>query len=226
MTSKNNKLAVDIAILSIVGQELGVLLVKRKDDPAKGKWALPGGFIKEKETADQAIDRVLGERLNLSDIYIKHLDWFDNSERDSRGVTSLAYIGIVDYNYVHTKAGQGILEAEWFPLSQLPKEIAFDHDDIIKSAKNRIESGIRWTDIGFHLMSPEFTIPEMKKVFEKVINREINLSNFRTKILNNLGILNETGKTFKTGGKGKPAPIYTLNLDKVKNLPPNVTIFN
>lgn len=219
-------LTVDIAILSLVNNELGVLLVKRKEEPDAGKWALPGGFIHKGENPDETALRVLKEKLGLESIYLNHLDWFGDVDRDPRGqIPSFSYIGVVDYHHVSASAKKDVLEIQWTPISELPSEIAFDHKEIIYSAQNRMVSGIRWTQIGFHLMGPEFTIPELKSSFEKVLNRSINLSNFRTKILN-LELLTATGEFNKTGGKGKPAPFYTLNLDALKSLPPNVTIFN
>ena len=218
-------LTVDIAILSLINDELGVLLVKRKEDPDSGKWALPGGFIRKGESPDDAMSRVLKDKLGLNHIYNQHLDWFGDLDRDPRGqIPSFAYIGVVDY-HVNASAKKDVLEVQWTPLSELPKDLAFDHKSIIESARNRMVSGIRWTEIGFHLMGSQFTIPELKSSFEKVINRSINLSNFRTKILS-LDLLIFTNEYNKTGGKGKPAPFYNLNLDKLKALPPNVTIFN
>lgn len=226
MNADSFNIATDIAILSLVNNELAVLMVKRTEEPFAEKWALPGGFIHKNESSDDAIERILKEKLGITSIFKRHLDWFSEVDRDPRGqVPSLAYIGVVDYHQVQAMVKKDISALEWCPISELPPEMAFDHKEIIKEAQNRMVSGIRWTEIGFHLMGREFTIPELKSKFEKVINRSINLSNFRTKILS-LELLTATGEVNKTGGKGKPAPFYTLNLDKLKRLPPNETIFN
>lgn len=223
---------VDIALFSIIDNELGVMLIKRKEDPFKDSWALPGGYldVEVDEDAMMAAKRELEEETGLSNIYLEQLQSFTKRGRDPREamanrpcrIFSVAHFAIIDYTKVNAIAGSDAKEVKWFKLSELPS-MAFDHKDIIETAVNRIRNKIHYTNVGFELVPEFFTIPELREVFEKVLNQKLNNTNFRTKILK-LDILNPTGDVSKKGA-GQPAPIYSLNKKRLNDLD-GETIFN
>jgi 8-oxo-dGTP diphosphatase len=222
---KNPSVTADLVILSVIEEELGVLLIKRKHAPFKDHFALPGGFVNYDEDIETAAYRELKEETGVDDAYLEQLYTFGKVNRDPRKrIITVAYFSLVDYKKIKTPvAGDDAKEAKWFKLSELPK-LAFDHDKIIDKALDRIRNKISYTNIGFELIPDTFTIPELRKVFEMVLGREINPTNFRTKILK-LKILKKT-KEKRIEGKGQPAPVYALDDKKFARLKNGETLFN
>ena len=223
---------VDIALFSIIDNELGVMLIKRAEDPYKDCWALPGGYIEVEgdEDALAAARRELKEETNLDNIYLEQLYTFTTKGRDPREdqanrpcrIFSIAHFAIIDHLSVKALAGSDASDVRWFKISDLP-QLSFDHGKIIDTAVNRIRNKINYTNVGFELVPEEFTIPELRLVFEKVLGRELNPTNFRTKLLK-LDILIDTGNK-KIEGRGQPAPIYKLNRKQLTDLH-GETLFN
>ena len=222
---KNPSVTADLVILSVIEEQLGVLLIKRRDPPFRDSWALPGGFVNYDEDIEAAAYRELKEETGVDDAYLEQLQTFGNPKRDPRKrIITVAYFSLVDYKKIKQPvAGDDAKEAKWFKISELPA-LAFDHKDIINKALDRIRNKISYTNIGFELIPDNFTIPELRKVFEMILGREINATNFRTKILK-LKILKKT-KDKRTEGKGQPAPVYVLDKDKFAKLKNGETLFN
>lgn len=223
---------VDIALFSIIDNELGVMLIKRAEEPFKDHWALPGGYIEVSADQDalDAAKRELKEETNLDNIYLEQLYTFTKKGRDPREgfankpcrIFSVAHFALIDHLKVKAIAGSDAKEVGWFKISELP-DLSFDHKDIIETAVNRIRNKINYTNVGFELVPKEFTIPELRFVFEQVLGRTLNATNFRTKLLK-LDVLIDTGKK-KIEGRGQPAPIYKLNRKKLEQLH-GETLFN
>lgn len=224
---------VDIALFSVIDGELGVMLIKRAEDPYKDCWALPGGYVDVNidEDALAAARRELEEETNLKDIYLEQLYTFTKKGRDPREewanrpcrIFSIAHFALIDHLKVKAIAGSDASEVGWFKISKLPK-LSFDHGEIIKTAVNRIRNKINYTNVGFELVPAKFTIPELRQVLEQVLGRELNPANFRTKLLK-LGILKDTGLK-KAEGRGQPAPIYELKRKKLSLITNGETLFN
>jgi 8-oxo-dGTP diphosphatase len=216
---------VDIALLSIIEGELGILLIKRDREPFKDMWALPGGYVDKKDfNTFEAAKRELQEETNLSDIYLEAFNSYSDMYRDPREmiatkpirIFSHAYYALIDHTKVNAIAGDDAKDAKWFKISQLPKILSFDHSRIINDAINRIKNKINYTNVGFELLPDTFTIPELQDVIETVIGEKLDRNNFRTKVLK-LGILIPTNIKKKMQ-KGKPAPYYTLDKSKLEIL--------
>lgn len=224
---------VDIALFSIMNDELGVMLIKRAEEPFKDHWALPGGHVDAEldVDAEAAARRELKEETNLENIYLEQLYTFTTKGRDPREeianrtcrIFSIAHFALIDHHKVKAIAGSDASDVKWFKLSELPK-LSFDHGKIIQTAVNRIRNKINYTNVGFELVPAKFTIPELRAVFEKVLGRDLNATNFRTKLLK-LDILTDTGEK-KIEGRGQPAPIYKLNRKKLQSLQAGETLFN
>ena len=135
---QNIFLTVDIVIFTKKDGDLKVLLIKRKNEPFKGKWAFPGGFVNHEEQLEDAAKRELEEETGVKDIQLEQLYTFGDPKRDPRGrIVSVAYIALVDFENVELKASSDASEAQWFSVKKMP-ELEFDHDEILKRALQKI----------------------------------------------------------------------------------------
>ena len=133
MSRQNISITVDAVVFKKNGEEVGVLLVQRKNDPYKNLWALPGGFVEDRETLETAMERELKEEAGIKFIFFEQLQAFSKPDRDPRGRTiTIAFAGYVGLDS-NPKAADDAKDAKWFDLNQLP-ELAFDHKIIIDYA--------------------------------------------------------------------------------------------
>src|ERR1041385_5857045 len=124
-------LTVDCVVFGFDEGDLKVLLIERALEPFKGKWALPGGFVRVDETLDNGARRELEEEAALKNVFLKHLYTFGEVERDPRErVVGVAYYALVKLAAHETKAATDAADARWFPISKVPK-LAFDHAEIL-----------------------------------------------------------------------------------------------
>ncbi len=196
-------------------KNLMVLLVRRKNPPYQGYWALPGGFVEEDETLEQAALRELEEETSVKDLFIEQLYTFGQPQRDPRGrVVSVAYYALINLSKHRLKARSDAAEASWFAIDQLPA-LAFDHADILNTALTRLRNKVRYQPIGFELLPDEFTLRQLQDLYESVLGLPLNKRNFRSRILK-LGILEKTGK--QEGVAHRPATLYRFNKEKYRLL--------
>ena len=131
----------DCVVFGIEGNNINVLLIKRGNEPFKGLWALPGGFLNPDETAEEGALRELREETGLWDAEVEQLYTFSDPKRDPRDrVISIAYMAIVKLQEV--KGGDDASDARWFPIDNLP-ELAFDHDQILQKGLERLSLNLR-----------------------------------------------------------------------------------
>lgn len=220
---------VDIVLMSVKDDELAVLMIQRelKDNNVfGGHYALPGGYVDGEVDYDalSAAKRELEEETSLKDIYLEQLYTFTAKNRDPREAIanspmrtwSVAYFALIDYTKVNAVAGSDATDVKWIKLSELPQyELAFDHEEIIDMAVERVRGKLNYSNVGFELVPEKFTIPELQEIFEHVRGEKLDRNNFRTKMLK-LGILDELKE--RKAGVGKPAPYYRLNREKLKTL--------
>jgi len=131
--------SVDIVLFQKMNEEYQVLLIKRAQDPFRGSYALPGGFVEMKESQEQAAERELWEETGVQNIHLTQIHTFSEPDRDPRGrVISTAYSAVIEEgDQIHPKAGSDAAEAGWFNLSDLPV-LAFDHKLIIQISKEKL----------------------------------------------------------------------------------------
>ncbi len=186
-------LAVDTVVFGYTEGELYLLLIERGIEPFKGNWALPGGFIREDESLEQAARRELHEETRVDAIYLEQLYTYGEPKRDPRyRVVSVAYFALVRVEGHNIQAGTDAQHARWFPVSELPK-LAFDHAHIVAQAKNRLQSKVRYEPLVFNLLPEEFTLFQLQQIFEAVLGEPLDKRNFRKKILS-YGFLKEGRK--------------------------------
>lgn len=176
-------LTVDCVIFGFDEGELKVLLIQRGQPPFKGKWALPGGFVEMRETLDEAARRELAEETGLHDVFLEQLYTFGAVDRDPRErVVSVAYYALVPLGRHTIRAASDARSAAWFCASDLPS-LAFDHDQILATAIERLRGKVRYQPIGFELLPERFTLSQLQHLYEVILERPLDKRNFRKKVL-------------------------------------------
>lgn len=211
------KVAVDAVVFGYFDKEdLQILLIKRKIEPFKGSWALPGGLVLDDEDLDDAVKRELYEEAGIKPDFLEQLYSFGNVGRDPRNrVVSVAYLGLVNPSYFELFADSDAEDAKWFSIHKLP-QLAFDHQKIIDTALKRLRTKIQYQPVGFNLLNEEFPFSDLENLYKAIIGQEIDRRNFRKKIMS-YGLLNETNN-FKKEGSGRPGKMFTFNQEKYKAL--------
>jgi len=132
---------VDAAVFAFYKNEAKLLLINRANEPFKGKWALPGGFVNMDEELEDAVVRELEEETGLKDVHLEQMHTFGKCGRDPRGrQITIVFMGIVTKGQNKIKAGDDAAKARWFDLKNLPKDMAFDHDEVAKFAITRLKN--------------------------------------------------------------------------------------
>jgi 8-oxo-dGTP diphosphatase len=205
MKSHAIQLAVDLVILTIQEQQLRVLLVKRGVRPFEGEFALPGGFVQEDESLEEAAARELAEETGTKNIFLEQLYSFGDPKRDPRGrVVTIAYYALISPDRAQLVAGSDAALAAWYPVAQVPK-LAFDHQTILDVALARLRGKLEYTTVGFELLPKKFTLSDLQHMYEVILNKSLDKRNFRRK-LQALGILRPLKEWQPTGRK--PARLY------------------
>src|SRR5256885_1246651 len=209
-------LTVDCVVFGFDEGELKVLLIERGLEPFKGRWALPGGFVRVDETLDEAARRELEEEAGLKNVFLEQLYTFGEVERDPRErVVSVAYYALVKLAAHATKAATDAADARWFPLSKIPK-LAFDHAEILATALARLKSKVRYQPIGFELLPPKFTLSALQHLYEAVLETKLDKRNFRKKVLGP-GLLAPLKQSQMTG-RHRPAQLFRFGAERYENL--------
>jgi 8-oxo-dGTP diphosphatase len=199
---------VDLVIFTIAEDDLKVLLIRRGQEPFKGKWALPGGFVEIDESLERAAARELQEEVGVTNVYLEQLYTFGEPKRDPRGrVISVSYFALVDAERQRIVAASDAAEAQWHSVFDTPK-LAFDHAKILDYAVWRLRNKIEWTTVGYELLPKKFTLSELQRVYEIILQRPVDKRNFRKKIMAQGQVveLNET----RTDVAHRPARLYSF----------------
>jgi 8-oxo-dGTP diphosphatase len=201
-------LAVDCIVFGFDGETLKLLLIRRDFEPEKGNWSLMGGFVQDKESLDQAANRILKQLTGLEGVYLEQLHTYGDPERDPMERTvSVSYFALLDINQ-YQKQLSTEYHAEWFPLKKAPKLI-FDHQEMVEQAKKRIRYKAALHPILFELLPPKFTVPQLQTLYESVFNATIDKRNFSRRVLAT-GLLVKLAEKDKAGSK-RGAFYYRLN---------------
>jgi 8-oxo-dGTP diphosphatase len=176
-------LAVDCVVFGLDEEDLKVLLVERDLEPFRGRWALPGGFVRVHESVEETARRELMEETGLERVYLEQLYTFGDVDRDPRErVVSVAYYALVKLGDHRVRAATDARAAAWFPVWDTPS-LAFDHQRILEVALTRLKGKVRYQPIGFELLPAKFTLTQLQRVYETILERALDKRNFRKKIL-------------------------------------------
>jgi 8-oxo-dGTP diphosphatase len=176
-------LTVDIAVFGYQAGSLSILLIERGIEPYRGRFALPGGFVRESERLEETARRELQEETGLEGVFLEQLYTFDELDRDPRErVVTVSYYALVRPEKFILHASTDAAHVKWFKLSELPK-LPFDHSKIIDQALQRLRAKIRYSPIGFELLPRQFTLTDLQTLYETLLETELDKRNFRKKIL-------------------------------------------
>lgn len=201
-----------IGIFTIEHGNIKILLTRRTKEPYKGYWTLLGNDLQNDETLENNITDVVIERASLSNISIEQCHTFSNLDRgiDERKL-AITFIGLIDSKTVELKGQDNIYELGWFNITDIPKT-GFDHDMIIKYMIENLKKKLLNTASLKILFPSDFTLPELQKVYEQILNKEIDRRNFRKKFIA-MDLIEDTG--YKNDGfNGRPAKLYKFK-DKI-----------
>lgn len=213
MSQQKIVVAVDTVIFTVKDGELCVLLIQMKKTPYTGLWAFPGGRVENNETTEHTALRILKEQTGISKVYLEQLKTFDEIERDQLerviSVASFALIG----NDIELKTTEKYADVKWWPIKKLPS-LAYDHKLIAKEAIARLKAKIQYTNIIFSLLEEEFTLSELQRMYEIILDETLDKRNFRKRVLG-LGMLVPLEKK-KYIGASRPAELYKFKQRKLE----------
>jgi 8-oxo-dGTP diphosphatase len=198
---------VDLVIFTLRNRELHALLVQRRRWPYEGYWALPGGFIEMNESLETSARRELEEETGVRDVYLEQLYTFGDPGRDPRTrVISVAYFALVRADAHELRVSEEeTTDVRWFPVREVPEELAFDHQRILAYALSRLRSKIEYTTLAFQLLPEVFSILELKDIYEQILGEKLDKGNFYRKI-READVLEETELIRE--GRGRPTRLW------------------
>lgn len=195
----------DICLFTVVEDDLQILLVRRGEDPFKGSWALPGGFLWETETLDACAARELREEAGVTISHLEAFGTFSDPERDPRyRVITAAYFALVPAGDHVLRSGSDAVDAAWHGMTRLP-QLAFDHREIIAAGQRALSAKLDREPLALALLPPRFTLTQLQKVYEAIEGQPLDKRNFRRSILAR-DWLTETGQMER--GNRRPAMLY------------------
>lgn len=201
---------VDLVVSTVREEKFQVLTIRRGEEPFLGQWALPGGFLRPDEDLQEAAARELQEETALSaqQVHLEQLASYGTPDRDPRMRTvTVAYLALAADLPAPT-AGSDAAEARWQPVESLLADgLAFDHARILRDGVERARAKLEYTPLAAAFCPPEFTISELRRVYEVVWGTELDARNFHRKATKTEGFVEPTpGTTTRDGGR--PARLY------------------
>ncbi|MFE4194729.1 NUDIX domain-containing protein [Paenarthrobacter sp. NPDC056912] len=201
---------VDVVALTVRDGELHVLLITRLIEPFRGKLALPGGFVLSGEDLLEAAGRELAEETGVEHLpgHLEQLGSYGPKGRDPRGdVLTVAHL-LLAPDFPVLAAGSDAEQAGWYPVRDVP-ELAFDHARILDDALERAKSKLEYSPLGAAFCGGEFTVAQLRAVYEAVWGTRLDPRNFHRKATRTPGFLEDTGR-MTTGDAGRPAALFRL----------------
>jgi 8-oxo-dGTP diphosphatase len=203
---------VDLVVLTVRRDRLAVLVVRRGEDPYRGRWALPGGFVADNEDLLGAATRELAEETGVASIgaYLEQLATYGAPHRDPRGrVVSVAYLALLP-DLPSPVAGTDAADARWVTVEDIPEQpnqLAFDHSAILRDGIERARSKLEYTPLAAAFCDREFTIADLRHVYETVWGVDLDPRNFHRKVTSTPGFVEPVGRTSSRDG-GRPAQLF------------------
>ena len=201
--------SVDCVIFGFDGTELKILLIKRGEAPYSDYWALPGNLVYLTENINDAAARVLYELTGLENVYLEQVETFGTVGRHPLGrVVTTAYYSLVKIDDFRVYPQSHVEEVKWIPLSKVDK-LAFDHNKILEACVSKLRKIVRGRPVGFELLPPKFTLSELQRLYESILEQELDKRNFRKKMLS-MKILIELDE-YQEGVAHRPARLYKFD---------------
>lgn len=209
-------LSIDNLIFGLNQGELNILLIKHAENNVRGEWALPGGYIGEKESLQDAATRLLEALTGVKNLYLEQLRTFGRVDRfPGERVVTVAYYALVSADKIRLVSGPTTLGTSWFSINELP-ELVFDHDEIIQQGIKHLQHQVCHQPIGFNLLPEKFTLLQLQELYEAILNTRLDKPNFRRKILK-MGLLRPCNEK-QTGVAHRAAALYRFDADSYERL--------
>jgi len=192
-------------VLQVRGGELQALLWQRAREPFLGAWALPGGYLDHGETLEESIRRHLATKVDVREL--SHLEQLvtlsDPDRHPGAWVLGTAYLGLVPEHIDPAVPG----DTGWHPVGELPL-LAFDHGEIVLAGRERLRAKLSYTNIGFALAPPTFTISELRTIYQAALGHDVSATNLQ-RVLLRRRLLEPTGEARPPGRSGgRPAAMF------------------
>lgn len=176
-------LSIDCVIFGFKNAELSVLLVRHGQGIAKGKWALPGSWIKYNESLDAAAYRILTAQTAVEKVFLEQFHTFGNIGRfPDRRVITVCYYALINLENLELHAGPTVTEVTWFNIKQIPKMV-FDHNKILELSFTHLQHKVQHEPIGFNLLPKKFTLLHLQELYEAILDKKLDKPNFRRKLI-------------------------------------------
>ena len=193
------------AVLQVRSSRLHAMLWRRENDPFAGAWALPGGPLLGEETLGASVARQLASKVEVTQLaHLEQLETRSDPDRDPRGRTvATAYLGLIPADLDPVLPG----DTAWHPVDA-PPTTAFDHGSIVGSALARLRAKLSYTNIGFALAPPTFSIADLRQIYVAALGYDVTATNLQ-RVLLRRGVLEATGEVAPPGrAGGRPATLY------------------
>jgi 8-oxo-dGTP diphosphatase len=207
----NVALATSLVIFGFDFDRLHVLLKYNDEEPFKGAYILPSRYIRPDQSVDLTVKHLLNESIGHDDAYIEQLNANGKVFRNPLGrVVNIGHYGLIRFDHKDENkfAKNGL---KWFPYDEVP-DLAFDHNQIVDYAKERLKRRVKRRPVGFNLLPDEFTIAQLQALYQEALNKSFDKRNFRKKIFNSM-LLVDVNKTIETSN-GKLSKLYRFDEDK------------
>jgi len=213
---------VDVVALTISDGALCALAIRRGRPPFQGSWALPGGFVEPDEDLEQAARRELAEETSVptGGMWLEQLRTYGTPGRDPRHRTvTVAWLGILPQAPVPVAASDAA-HAEWRPVDRLSggDQLAFDHHEILADGVERARNRLEYTNLATAFVEPEFTVTDLREVYQVVWGTELDPGNFHRKVRGTRGFLEPTGGR-RASTRGRPAELFRAGPEELLTPP-------
>lgn len=208
-------------VLGVREETLQALLWQRGQEPCRGAWALPGGDLSSDETLEEAILRHLATKVDVREVaHLEQLGTYGDPGRHP-GSRELAtgYLGLVPLGVdPHLPP-----DTRWHSVERLP-ETAFDHGAIVLAARERLRGKLSYSNVGFALAPPTFTLAELREVYVAALGHDVSATNLR-RVLERRGAIVATGDRRSPGRTGgRPAEVFRFRVRRLEVTDPFATL--
>ncbi|APD05907.1 8-oxo-dGTP diphosphatase [Flavobacteriaceae bacterium UJ101] len=210
-------LATSLVLFGFDGEELLVLIKKKQTPPFEGAWFLPSAYVLPNEGLEQRVKMIMREYIGDQPTYLEQLKAFAKVFRNPEGrVINVSFYALIKLDKEKVKLINEENELQWVRYNDLP-DLAYDHEEIITYAKERLKRRVKRRPVGFHLLPKEFTIAQLQTLYETTLDRELDKRNFRKKIFNS-DLIIDTDKTTNPTNSRKISKLYRFDEDKYEKM--------
>ena len=210
-----NYLETLICIFTIDKGDLKILLMRKKTEPYKGYWILPGNYVRNDETLEDNITDAVYDKTGLLNIYVEQCHTVSTLDRDpDNRIIATTFMGLVDSKSAEImREERPNIETKWFSIDSIPK-VGYDHEEIINKIRLSLQKKIVNSNVLKSLFPSDFTLPELQRVYEQILGVELDRRNFRKKFIS-LDLIEDT-EEMNLGSSGRPAKLYRFK-DNIKD---------